>query len=281
MSMSLSETSLSVTSLSATSLSATSLSATSRCHRLAIITIITVVATLATLLPGSSAGATHPDIRVGLRVYLEGALEPGSNLMRTDLYALGLLPTADPYGSGDTLDVNNPTPQRTPVDWVRVEVREASDPGTVVTEFSGIVRADGAIVQGSGQQIRIDVDPHADYHVVVFHKSSLPVASPAIPIRRGDRLVHNFGRSDTGPFFGAHQVEPLNDGRWAMIAGNPVQDTAFDAQEINGLDVAAWSIDNGDNDVYLPTDFNLDGDVNGADKILQQSKSGLFVAIPF
>jgi len=238
------------------------------------------VAMTAVLALAPAADASGPKVKVKLRVLLEGSLEANQNRMRTNLWDLGLIPVQDPNGSGAQLTINNPAPRRTPVDWVRVELRDASDPTIVAAEFSGIVQANGRIVRSDGGVPRVSIDRTADYHAVVFHKSHLPVASAPLTVD-GNRLKHDFRNSSTGFFFGAHQIEPHNDGRWAMIAGNAVQDSPSDTRDINGADVAAWSVDNGNFGQYLSTDFNMDGDVNGADKIVQDGKNGLFASIPF
>lgn len=248
--------------------------------------IIALLAMVLAVLAGSLGAASTADagggtkVRIKLRVLLEGSVEENDNLMRTDLWDMGLLPTTDPYGSGDTLSISNPTARRTPVDWVRVELRDSNDPTILVADFSGVVRADGKIVGSDGKQPRLNLSTTDQYHAVVFHKSHLPVASPALAVSH-KKLTFDWRDSDVGTFFGAHQVEPLDDGRWTMIAGNAVQDSAADERDINGSDVQAWEVDNGTFGQYLPTDFDMNGDVNGDDKIMQQGKNGLFVFIPF
>lgn len=234
-----------------------------------------------------------------LGVRLQGA--GNGILMRTTLWNLDLLPTVDPYGSGEvmTIDAPRPTPRplnplvrptptrvsfsqwRTPVDWVRVELRDANDPSTVITDMSAILLASGRVVDPAGRRLRVPVTPSGSYHIVVFHRSHLPVASPAVSVGPFNRLRFYFGQSADATFSGFHQVEidtPYRS-RWAMYAGNGHQQGA-DRYDINFLDIAAWQNDNGLWNQYLATDYNMDGDVNSADRILVGANNGLWTGIP-
>lgn len=245
-----------------------------------------VVASLAIV---QTASAASPQTRVWLRVQLEGAVGGQSGLMRTDLWDLGLLDTLQsPQNSPQTpcrdgvsevITIDNPTPPRTPVDWVCVELRTAADPSIVRARFVGVLRANGVIVRSNGTLPRVLIDQSDSYHAVVYHKSHLPVASQSIGVSPNGLLRNNFRNQSNGPFFGAHQVQVGSN--WSMIAGNTNQATFDDVRDINGSDITAWSADNGKFGQYLSTDINLDGDVNGGDRILLENRNGLFVSLPF
>jgi len=46
------------------------------------------------------------------------------------------------------------------------------------------------------------------------------------------------------------------------------------------MDKGRWIIDNGTFDQYSPTDNNLDGDVNGADKLIWGRNNGISNRVP-
>lgn len=238
------------------------------------------------------------DVRLDVTVRLAPAIEVG-NLMRTDLFDRDLLPLEDPYGSGVAFVrddfVNKPVIVR-PVDWVRVELRDVDSPSTVVGEVSALLLGNGKVVDVDGDPVRVPVDESVTQaHVVVIHKSSLPVASPEVTIADlpvVDRLTYSFTQAHVSPFDSDHEHQtPIDTGlpwqEFAMIGGNMVQESdtgeAFDTYDINGEDIASFSPVNGLWNVYLPQDLNLDGQVDGQDKAIFENSSvnGTFSAIPF
>jgi len=255
---------------------------TRRVRRAATVFLLALVALLATsvpladaLAPKSKSNSHHNERDLHVRVALEGALFDGQSQMHNDLVDNGVLPIADPYGL---------SPDRNPnltkiVDWVRVEVRDAANPSVVVDETSGLLRSNG-LIKSSTNNSRLTVDvPAGEYIVVVFHQSHLPAASHPITVNKHKPLKYNFTEADTGPFqVGWHQVEV--GATWAMFSGNAVQTSPSATYDINGLDLSLWRVDNGTFGVYLSSDTNMDGDVNGADKIFFDKNNGFFSAIP-
>lgn len=246
------------------------------------------VALIAATAYSTTASAAAPQTRVKLQVLLEGAADGTAGLMRTNLWDRNLLdtvqlPQSSPQtpcrdGVSETINITNPNAGRTPVDWVCVELRSASDFSIVRARFIGFVQANGFIVRNNGTIPRVLIDQTADHYAVVYHKSHLPVASQPVAVIN-NLLKNDFRTQSSGPFFGAHQI-PVGS-RWAMIAGNTLQNTVNDVRQINGSDLNAWSTENGNFGQYLATDLNMDGDVSGADNILFTDKNGLFVNMPF
>ena len=131
-------------------------------------------------------------IRLAPKVWLQGPLlqVQGGALMRDDLRARGLLPLQEPYaahpsfvhtggGGGelvtDTLlffmEGNNAI-----VDWVFVEIRDASDPAQVVATQSALLQRDGEVVSTDGSSVlEFPLLPSADYYVAIRHRNHLGV----------------------------------------------------------------------------------------------------------
>jgi len=242
-----------------------------------------VLALSVTCVWSTNALAANAPTFVNLQILMEGAADYTTNMMRTSLWNDGLVgsgqnlqsPCRD--GSMHQITVTNPSPQTTPVDLVCVEIREESSPMTVLTSFVGIVQANGMIRLPNGGIPIIQLEHTNNYHVVVLHKSHLPIASELKSINHS-MLYVNFRSEPTGSFGGVHQT--IVGGGWAMFAGNPDQD-GNQVRDINGQDIANWKPFNGTSNTYLPSDVNLDGNVDWTDRALITLNNGLFSNIPF
>ena len=114
------------------------------------------------------------DVELELALFLEGAMN--GTTMRTDLRMADLLPVTDPYGLNVLLGdpVLARTGLATPVDWVKVELRDAGDPTLVVDEIAAMLLTNGRVVMPSGDQpLRFEDAPRGNYHVVVRHRNHL------------------------------------------------------------------------------------------------------------
>ncbi|MEM6685241.1 MAG: BspA family leucine-rich repeat surface protein, partial [Bacteroidota bacterium] len=115
--------------------------------------------------------------------YLQGAyVNPNTGeetLMRDDLRVAGLIPTTSPYADMLTCDASifNVTGTDAIVDWVWVELRDATDNTIVVTSQSALLQRDGDIVDVDGFGELLMNAPIGDYFVVVKHRNHLGVMS--------------------------------------------------------------------------------------------------------
>ena len=133
------------------------------------------------------ATSTAPSVALQARVYLEGPFDETAGLMKDDLRLAGLIPGAEPYtqlgndqmaGGGDEsldpalLDV---TGSDAIVDWVRVELRAASDPAITVATQQALLQRDGDVVAADGDGSLIFNAAPGPYHVVLRHRNHLGV----------------------------------------------------------------------------------------------------------
>ena len=145
---------------------------------------------------GWSSSTEASNVPVGLDVYLflEGPFDPGTQLMRDDLRAAGLVPLTEPYtalgypqvagGGGETTNAAllAISGSDAVVDWVRVELRDAADPTILRATRQALVRRDGTVVNsGGGQPLSFGVTIGGAFHVVVRHRNHLG-AMTASPI---------------------------------------------------------------------------------------------------
>lgn len=128
------------------------------------------------------------------RVLLEGAYD-GAGGMAAELGA-PLIPLQEPYkalgyqqfgGGSESISpavLLQQGPQAV-VDWIRVELRNANDPSAIVATRSGLLLANGSIVDTDGQSmLRFWGTPQGQYYVAVRHRNHLG-AMTATPIFLG------------------------------------------------------------------------------------------------
>ena len=147
----------------------------------------------------------NPYIRLSLRVLLQGVYSSSTGLMADDLRRLGYLPKQQPYGSlsssfGYTNSSNAVSPfghigqetlsdtlyavtgNEAVVDWILIELREATNPEKRIMTHASVLRRNGQVVDGktgSKEIVIHDVKP-GNYYVAIDHRNHLGVmtASP-------------------------------------------------------------------------------------------------------
>lgn len=128
--------------------------------------------------------STPEQMLVQARVWLEGPYGPGG-MMDDHLRTAGLLPMVEPYsalgfaqegnGGGETcsppvLAVSGPDAI---VDWVRLELRAATAPATLVCSRQALLQRDGDIVDVDGVSPVAFQVPLANYFLAVRHRNHL------------------------------------------------------------------------------------------------------------
>ncbi len=122
---------------------------------------------------------------VDIDVFLQGALlNPNTgeeSLMRDDLRINGHIDSNTPYTDGASIsDIVrlNDNGNNSAVDWIWVELRDATDPTVVIAGQSGILQRDGDIVDVADDLITpltFNNVPIGDYYVVVKHRNHLGI----------------------------------------------------------------------------------------------------------
>ncbi|MFD0861576.1 leucine-rich repeat protein [Sungkyunkwania multivorans] len=137
------------------------------------------------------------NIALSTRVFLQGAsLNPFSgeeDLMRDNLRIDGVLPTTSPYFDGLTADagvfaIMGPNAI---VDWVVIELRDATDNSILIDGRSALLQRDGDVVDVDGvSPIQFGGLPGGDYHVVVDHRNHLAIITAnAAALSTGTNLI--------------------------------------------------------------------------------------------
>lgn len=245
-------------------------------------------------------------VKFDLAVFLEGALDPLTRTMETDLNTQGLLPGQFPTGlfavptaagqpfnyaafnyagnEGDRFgdDVNQTPYPATVVDWVLVSLRTGSGlPSEEVFQQAALLHSDGS-VEFVGR-CYTPASPTTAYYIVVEHRNHTAVMSPSLitpAMVAGEMTITYDFRNQDGfvDFFSFGQKE-MAVGTWAMFGADPNK-IGFQRNEINGSDNAVWLLDNGLAQEYLLSDFNLDGEINGNDNSIWLINNGIVAAVP-
>ena len=135
-------------------------------------------------------------VMVSPRIALEGPFVQATGLMNDGLRAASLVPLTEPYttslgfpkvakGGGEMIAASllTTTGNNAVVDWVRVELRSAAQPGMIAATAQGLVQRDGDVVAVNGTSpLTFRVGP-GNYHVVVRHRNHFGcMTSSALPL---------------------------------------------------------------------------------------------------
>ena len=214
-------------------------------------------------------------VLLNVKAFLQGPYVDGTGLMNDDLRVQGQLPLVSPYDPAVSAPpvVLLTTGPNAVIDWVLVELRDATTPTTVISQANGLMKSNGGIVGTDGISNLIFTDaPDGDYYVVVRHRNHLAIMS-STPITLS-RAAPAFIDFTTGTAFGTNPMHVFGDGATALIATDSNADGSVNAADR----AAAWNDRNLTG--YLPTDFNLNGTCNAADRAMVWNNRNLVTQVP-
>lgn len=211
----------------------------------------------------------------GLQVLLEGPYDTLNHAMKTILNDNGLLPLEQPFDSdpGAVWYYNGnesvpSIPDANIVDWVLIQARDASTPGTAtsatVTEMQpAFLLKNGKVVGLDGESPITLTQPIVNsLFIVIWHRNHLGVMSGYPVDHSGDcQYTFNFTSGPDqahGGTLGHNELEP---GVWGMISGDGDADGQVNNVDKNDV----WAIQAGAAG-YLAGDFNMDAQANNLDK---------------
>ncbi|MBL7104018.1 MAG: C39 family peptidase [Bacteroidales bacterium] len=226
----------------------------------------------------------HTEFFVDLNVFLEGPFI-GTN-MNTNLISLIDFPFNQPYSTspwnyfGD--EVITSLPNSDIVDWVLVELRDASEAiyatsNTIVDKQAAFLLNDGSVVSLDGSSnLQFDVAINQNLFVAVWHRNHLGILSSQSLTEVGGIYSYDFTISADQALGGASAQKELSSGIWGMVGADA------DANGIvNESDKNNWSLNAGKSG-YLVSDFNLNGEVENNDKNeVWRLNMGYSTQIPF
>ena len=250
------------------------------------------------------------DVKLQLKVFLQGAFFPPSGatdaLMRDNLRTLSVIPNVEPYsamannrfkkvsdaggqaiGGGVLLNTGNDAI----VDWVFVELRDATNPATVIKTRAALVQRDGDVVESSDgiTPVTFAGAVGSNFYVSVKHRNHLgAMTAGAITMAATGTIVDFTSMTSAqlwdngsvlpdgslGSYDGSEQVI-LGNGKKGLWAGKSrnvnnklkyiggLPDIAVLLSELINFATNVGGLYNYDfvTSVYLPSDINMDGKV--------------------
>ncbi len=210
----------------------------------------------------------NPLIVVDLTVFLEGSFY--ETVMVPSLNAI--LPLSQPFNiepwnyDGGEIVASIPNPDI--IDWVLIEIRDASDAAS--STFETMIGRQAAFLLSDGSIVGLDGISHPEFvnsllqnlFVVVYHRNHLGIMSSVFLTETSGIYSYNFTDGETKAYGvsnnGQKEIFP---GIWGMFGGDGDRNGT-----INSIDKSAiWTIQAGAGG-YIESDYNLDSQSNNQDK---------------
>jgi len=221
---------------------------------------------------GSCTGC---DFLLYAQLLLEGVYNPATGFMNTGFTNGGSLPIGQPffdapfYYNGGEQALN---PASDVVDWILVQIRDAADVNTVITQRAGLLRSDGAVTDtdGSTGLPLSGLLAGEVYRLVIYQQGHLGVMSN-VDILGSAVMSYDFTTAVTQAA-GIGQLK-MAGSKAVLFAGD------FDNNGvINNLDFNLWYSDNAAVNSYHSWDADINGVINNLDYNLwfaNRSKVGI------
>ncbi|WP_422104224.1 BspA family leucine-rich repeat surface protein [Winogradskyella sp.] len=170
--------------------------------------------------------ATDCYVSLAPKAYLQGAaISPITNeetLMRDDLRAGNLLPTTSPYTDGLTCDASvfSTTGSNAIVDWVWVELRDATDSTIVIDGRSALLQRDGDIVDINGTSSLVFYQSSGNYYVAIKHRNHVGIMTAATQTLGTTTAAVDLSSNLTAVEGGSNALVLLANGSYGMYSGD-------------------------------------------------------------
>jgi hypothetical protein len=157
-------------------------------------------------------------LRLNAKVILQGAWN--GTAMTTALKTAAVLPTTDPYGLSTTPSVSPNTTPAAIVDWVQVELRDSTNPATIVATRAAFVLSNGNVVDSNyTTPVFFNNVPAGNYKVAIRHRNHLGIMSLNVVDFSSGVGTIDFTLSATATY-GSNARKDVGGGVMGMWAGN-------------------------------------------------------------
>ncbi|MCH8555753.1 MAG: hypothetical protein LAT76_11380 [Schleiferiaceae bacterium] len=153
------------------------------------------------------------------------------------------------------------------VDWILVELRDATDPTVVLEQKAGFLKTNGDIITPDNAAFKFS-QPRGNYHVAIRHRNHVEIRSENIIDFASGTASFDVRLSDSN-VAGLPKLKQSGSS-FLLYGGDGVND-----RDITVDDLLLWLNDNGNVGLYLAGDFNLDGDVTVDDLLIFLSNNGI------
>jgi hypothetical protein len=219
-------------------------------------------------------------VSLDAKVFLQANYNPTIGFMDDFIRSSDLIPLNEPYSatynhisnSNETVTkaVLDNTTFPAVVDWIFVELRDATNPSNLIATRAGLLLQNGKIVDTDAiSALRFsNVQPN-DYYVAVRHRNHLGFrTASSIPFAQ---TITNLDFTTSAIALNGTIPMATNNGIRMMISGDANSDGSIDA-----FDTIMWENQNGTFDNYDRADYNLDGSVDAFDSVLWELNNGKF-----
>ncbi len=198
-----------------------------------------------------------------IKVMLEGAYMPATDLMRSNLANLNLLPQISPFvgtSIAAPFDSIRMTNTNNVVDWIYMELRNTPD-GKSIYNQSLLLLEDGTLTDTDGEaNFMIDLARFDSLYIVLRHQNHLDIMSQKIAWSDAASTIEYDFTTSIEQALGVNQLKTLDNNKVGMYAGdinwdNSVQNSDYDYWKENPAMLNTYSI----------TDLNLDGHIQVTD----------------
>ncbi|GEQ85190.1 hypothetical protein ULMS_06980 [Patiriisocius marinistellae] len=200
-------------------------------------------------------------LTINPKVFLQGPfISPDTaGLMNDNLRQNNQIPTTSPYADALVCDVNvfSITGDDAIVDWVLVELRDATDRTIVVESTSALLQRDGDIVAVDGISALGLSSPKTDYYIFVGHRNHLSILS-ATTVALSSITPVDLSEDPIAVFGGASSLTALN-GVFAMVSGDVTPNGEVQTIDLNNLSSALGGSG------YSTFDADMNGEIQTID----------------
>jgi hypothetical protein len=205
---------------------------------------------------------------------LQGPFDQQTGLMDDDLRQQDLLPVTEPYsgqgyvhigGGGETVSADRLEVEghQAVVDWIVIELRDATNPAQVVITKSALLTRNGTVESADGGELLFPGFASGSYHVAIRHRNHLGVMTKQ-PLQLDAVATPIDFTSGLAGTYGTSAEAQLGSGFYALWAGNVNADktinykgTVTDRTEmlpvLNASDLTNTAVG------YFNEDINMDG----------------------
>jgi hypothetical protein len=142
------------------------------------------------------------------------------------------------------------------VDWALIELRDDTDPTTVLGSVAVFLRADGTVIDENGATPVVEVAP-AVYHVAIRHRNHADIRT-ATPIDGSTGVINFDVRTSAANVFGTTNLK-ADGSNFVMYAGDETAENVINTSDFNEISNNFTLVG------YIGADLNMDGAVNTSD----------------